>query len=137
MGAWLAVCGGILVAAAGFGLGTRWACEHIPGLRTFAMELSAERDACLDLRGRLRRQAREKVEPLEDWAVWRARIDAWDRPFWQLLERRLPDLWRVYRRENAIVLEDYGDRWPSEMLDLLEGRWQLIKRLSEREHGGG
>jgi hypothetical protein len=66
--------------------------------------------------------------------VWRARIEEWDAPFWRLLEHRLPDLWKVYRRENAELLDDYGSDWPREMLRLLEDRWQLIKKLSEREH---
>lgn len=56
VGAWVAVGGGAIVAAAGFGLGTRWAREHVPGLRTFAMELAAQRDACLALRVQLKRQ---------------------------------------------------------------------------------
>lgn len=58
VGAWAAVGGGVLVAAAGFGLGTRWAREHLPGLKTFAMELAEQRDACLALRVELKRQHR-------------------------------------------------------------------------------
>ena len=56
IGAWAAMGAGASVAAVGFGLNTRWAREHLPGLKTLAMELAEQRDACLALRVELKRQ---------------------------------------------------------------------------------
>lgn len=150
LGAWASVAAGALVAAVGFGLGTRWARAHVPGLKTFAMELAEQRDACLELRGRLKRQHKAHLalkrqrrqtamdagveHPLEPWETWRTRINEWDSRLWPLLQRRLPDLWRVYRRENPVIPAHYGDEWSRDALAFLEGRWQLLKTLSEREH---
>jgi hypothetical protein len=49
----------------------------------------------------------------------------------------MPYLWGVYRREHATIATDYGNHWSREVVALLEKRWQLLRTLTEREHGSG
>lgn len=127
-----AIIGGAVVLL-GLVLDTRWIRSRIPSLKTFAMELSAQRDECHELRRALKKQTQAEGT-LESWDDWRQRVEAWDAGFWMMLERRLPDLWRVYRREQSVIPESVGGNWAAWLLGLLDQRLTLLKQLMEREH---
>lgn len=108
--------------------------SRIPWLRTFAMDLrllEAETRTLIGDVTTLRQPGKE-----EPWdPVWKTRFMKYDREFWQVMKRGLPELAPVYERDATAFEENYPENniWPESVRNILDSRLALVKAHLDEE----
>lgn len=122
------------LATIGWGLGTRWVQERIPGLSTPATRYRAVYDDLQRIRRGIREARANKGDASRD--TWEPQIREWDADFWQFVRRDF------YTRASSIEIQTLAlstladkrvgdDIWASRAVEFLLKRRNMLDALEE------